>query len=87
MRLFVLFVDMLYSGRLLLYHLIRRQCQPFAIFEGYNGLVEGGDKIKELGWEDVRGLLSMVLINNYFRLLSLFIILLHNSLTLSRVAL
>lgn len=39
---------------------LQRQCQPFAIFEGYNGLVEGGDKIKKLGWEDVRGLLSMV---------------------------
>lgn len=39
---------------------LTRECQPFAIFEGYNGLVEGGDKIKQLGWEDVRGLLSVV---------------------------
>jgi polyphosphate kinase 2 (PPK2 family) len=39
---------------------LQRGCQPYAIFEGYNGLVEGGDKIKSLGWEDVRGLLSMV---------------------------
>jgi hypothetical protein len=47
-----------------------KHCQPYAIFEGYNGkyngvswvigLVSGGDKIKKLGWEDVRGLLSLV---------------------------
>jgi hypothetical protein len=41
---------------------LQKGCQPYAIFEGYNGLVEGGDKIKSLGWEDVRGLLSMVII-------------------------
>jgi 6-phosphofructokinase 1 len=32
---------------------------PFAIYEGYQGLVDGGDKIKEFGWEDVRGMLSI----------------------------
>ena len=32
---------------------------PYAIFEGYQGLVDGGEKIRKLGWEDVRGLLSV----------------------------
>ena len=45
---------------------LQRGCQPYAIFEGYNGLVEGGDKIKSLGWEDVRGLLSMVIFSEHF---------------------
>jgi len=33
-------------------------CIPFAIYEGYEGLVQGGDKIREMSWEDVRGWLS-----------------------------
>ncbi|KAI9104107.1 phosphofructokinase-domain-containing protein [Phlyctochytrium arcticum] len=32
---------------------------PYAIYEGYQGLVDGGSYIKELGWEDVRGLLAV----------------------------
>ena len=38
---------------------LQRQCLPFAIFEGYQGLVEGGSKIRKLNWEDVRGLLAV----------------------------
>ncbi|KAJ3085503.1 6-phosphofructokinase, alpha subunit [Quaeritorhiza haematococci] len=38
---------------------LQRGCVPYAIYEGYEGLVAGGDKIKPLGWEDVRGLLSV----------------------------
>ena len=38
---------------------LQKDCIPFAIYEGYQGLVDGGDKIKQLGWEDVRGFLSM----------------------------
>ncbi|KAI8841755.1 phosphofructokinase-domain-containing protein [Chytridium lagenaria] len=34
-------------------------CVPFAIYEGYEGLVDGGAKIKQLCWDDVRGLLSI----------------------------
>jgi 6-phosphofructokinase 1 len=30
-------------------------CTAFAIYEGYQGLVDGGDMIKEMKWEDVRG--------------------------------
>ncbi|KAK5125690.1 hypothetical protein LTR85_011964 [Meristemomyces frigidus] len=30
-------------------------CTPFAVYEGYQGLVDGGDMIKEMAWEDVRG--------------------------------
>ncbi|KXL46685.1 hypothetical protein M433DRAFT_65305 [Acidomyces richmondensis BFW] len=33
-------------------------CTAFAVYEGYQGLVDGGDKIKEMQWEDVRGWLS-----------------------------
>lgn len=37
---------------------LQKGCVPFAIYEGYQGLVDGGDKIKQLGWEDVRGMIS-----------------------------
>ncbi|KAK6532216.1 6-phosphofructokinase, alpha subunit [Arthrobotrys megalospora] len=30
----------------------------YCIYEGYEGLVQGGDLIKKMGWEDVRGWLS-----------------------------
>ena len=34
---------------------IHYNCEPYAIFEGYYGLVKGGDMIKAMGWDDVRG--------------------------------
>lgn len=34
---------------------LQKGCVPFAIYEGYQGLVDGGEKIKELRWDDVRG--------------------------------
>ncbi|KAI9663339.1 MAG: 6-phosphofructokinase, alpha subunit [Alyxoria varia] len=37
---------------------IARGCDSFAIYEGYDGLVRGGDMIKQMQWEDVRGFLS-----------------------------
>ncbi len=37
---------------------ISKGCEAFAIYEGYEGLVQGGDMIKKLDWEDVRGWLS-----------------------------
>ena len=37
---------------------IARGCEAYAIFEGYEGLVQGGDLIKEMAWGDVRGWLS-----------------------------
>jgi len=37
---------------------IAHGCIPYAIKEGYEGLVQGGDMIKEQVWEDVRGYLS-----------------------------
>jgi 6-phosphofructokinase/predicted lactoylglutathione lyase len=37
---------------------LQKGCLPFAIYEGYQGLVDGGDKIKQFGWEDVRGMIS-----------------------------
>ncbi|UNI13794.1 6-phosphofructokinase [Purpureocillium takamizusanense] len=33
-------------------------CDAFAIYEGYEGLVRGGDYIKKMEWHDVRGWLS-----------------------------
>lgn len=33
-------------------------CEAFAVYEGYDGLVKGGDMIKQMAWEDVRGFLS-----------------------------
>jgi 6-phosphofructokinase 1 len=38
---------------------ISRGCEAYAIYEGYEGLVRGGDYIKEMTWDDVRGLLSI----------------------------
>ncbi|KAJ9606089.1 6-phosphofructokinase, alpha subunit [Cladophialophora chaetospira] len=37
---------------------IHMGCESYAIYEGYDGLVQGGDLIKEMTWEDVRGYLS-----------------------------
>lgn len=34
---------------------IAKGCEPYAIFEGYEGLVKGGALIKKMNWEDVRG--------------------------------
>ncbi|KAF2738095.1 6-phosphofructokinase [Polyplosphaeria fusca] len=37
---------------------IHNGCDAFCVYEGYDGLVQGGDMIKHVGWEDVRGFLS-----------------------------
>ncbi|KAI8893560.1 phosphofructokinase-domain-containing protein [Globomyces pollinis-pini] len=37
---------------------LHKGCTPFAIYEGYQGLVDGGDKIKQLSWDSVRGYLA-----------------------------
>ena len=41
-------------------YLVQKGCIPFAIYEGFQGLVDGKEKIKELKWDDVRGYLSKV---------------------------
>ncbi|GMG31957.1 unnamed protein product [Aspergillus oryzae] len=33
-------------------------CEAYAVYEGYEGLVHGGDMIRQVHWEDVRGWLS-----------------------------
>ncbi|GAB1192475.1 phosphofructokinase 1 [Aspergillus pseudonomiae] len=33
-------------------------CEAYAVYEGYEGLVYGGDMIRQVHWEDVRGWLS-----------------------------
>ena len=37
---------------------IARGCEAYCVYEGYEGLVTGGDLIKKMEWEDVRGWLS-----------------------------
>ncbi|KAL0265135.1 6-phosphofructokinase, alpha subunit [Diplodia seriata] len=37
---------------------IHRGCEAYAVYEGYEGLVQGGDMIRPMVWEDVRGWLS-----------------------------
>ena len=37
---------------------IAKGCEAYAIYEGYEGLVKGGDLIKQMEWLDVRGYLS-----------------------------
>ncbi|GAB0139173.1 hypothetical protein EsDP_00007386 [Epichloe bromicola] len=37
---------------------IHMGCDAFAVYEGYEGLVRGGDFIKKMEWQDVRGWLS-----------------------------
>lgn len=37
---------------------IHMGCEAYAIYEGYDGLVQGGDLIKRMSWDDVRGFLS-----------------------------
>lgn len=34
-------------------------CDVYAVYEGYSGLVAGGDLIKKMAWEDVRGWLAL----------------------------
>ncbi|OQV04050.1 hypothetical protein CLAIMM_08999 [Cladophialophora immunda] len=38
---------------------IHMGCEAYAILEGYDGLVRGGDAIKRMYWDDVRGYLSL----------------------------
>jgi 6-phosphofructokinase 1 len=37
---------------------ISRGCQVFAIYEGYKGLIAGGDLIRAMQWDDVGGILQ-----------------------------
>ena len=37
---------------------ISKGCEAYGIYEGYEGLVQGGNLIKQMDWEDVRGWLS-----------------------------
>lgn len=38
---------------------IFNKMKPYAVYEGYQGLVEGGDKLKEISWNDVSGIHSL----------------------------
>src|SRR5689334_18477688 len=37
---------------------IHMGCDAYCVYEGYEGLVQGGDLIKKMAWNDVRGWLS-----------------------------
>ncbi|KAI1140956.1 6-phosphofructokinase [Hypoxylon sp. FL0543] len=37
---------------------IHMGCDPFCVYEGYEGLVQGGNFIRKMEWNDVRGYLS-----------------------------
>lgn len=39
---------------------LAKKADVFAIFEGYQGLVEGGDKIKQVDWSFVSGIMNKV---------------------------
>jgi 6-phosphofructokinase 1 len=32
--------------------------EVYAIYEGYNGIVEGGDRIRQMNWDSVGGILQ-----------------------------
>lgn len=56
---------------------IYKGCDPYAVYDGYDGLVDGGNKIVRLGWEDVRGFLSVVSLSLDLTAASIFFILPH----------
>ncbi|RMF46820.1 MAG: 6-phosphofructokinase [Anaerolineae bacterium] len=37
---------------------LHHKAQPYAIYEGYQGMVEGGERIRRMTWEDVGGILQ-----------------------------
>ncbi|KAI1212507.1 6-phosphofructokinase [Annulohypoxylon truncatum] len=37
---------------------IHLECDPYCVYEGYEGLVQGGNFIRKMEWNDVRGYLS-----------------------------
>ncbi|KAI1662890.1 6-phosphofructokinase [Daldinia decipiens] len=37
---------------------IHMKCDPYCVYEGYEGLVQGGNFIRKMEWNDVRGYLS-----------------------------
>ncbi len=38
---------------------LEKGAETYAIYEGYQGMVEGGDKIRPIGWSDVGGILQL----------------------------
>ena len=37
---------------------LNRGLQVYAIYEGYRGMIEGGDRIRKMSWDDVGGILQ-----------------------------
>src|SRR5215218_7140457 len=37
---------------------LNRGAEIFAVYEGYQGLVDGGDRIRPVAWDDVSGILN-----------------------------
>ncbi|KAI7903188.1 6-phosphofructokinase [Cokeromyces recurvatus] len=38
---------------------IAKGCDVFAVYEGYQGLIDGGDLLRKMSWKDVRGWLAV----------------------------
>jgi 6-phosphofructokinase 1 len=38
---------------------LERGAQVFAVYEGYQGMVDGGDRIREMNWDSVGGILNL----------------------------
>lgn len=37
---------------------LAKGCEAYCVYEGYQGLVDGGEMLKKAEWDDVRGFLS-----------------------------
>ena len=37
---------------------LNRGVAVYAIYEGYQGMIDGGDRIRNMGWDDVSGILQ-----------------------------
>ena len=46
------------ASRAVIRSVLNKGCEAYAVYEGYQGLVDGGDLIKKMDWADVRGWLS-----------------------------
>jgi 6-phosphofructokinase len=52
---------------------LARKADVFAIFEGYQGLVEGGSKIRHVDWSFVSGIMNKVYIYRHLVSFSIFL--------------
>ncbi|KAG1063688.1 hypothetical protein G6F42_027157 [Rhizopus arrhizus] len=41
---------------------IAKGCDIFAVYEGYQGLIDGGERLRKMEWKDVRGWLAVLVV-------------------------